>query len=810
MENKRCSGLALGLGEAIAILQFAWMLRFAWLNHGALALLVIPLCLAGMVFVPRDLSSGKARGIQRADLIVSAICAFALLFPGLPRAVFIICLAFFSFALSNLGTAIHAMGGASQPDTPAFFIKAGIIGAGLAAMAAGESHAAEWHGFLMASSVVLPAGLFGCLIYLERFAFDIELGHKTGVDGRAAVFDGQRYIRFYSLFKMNAPRMHLVLGIVFSLGLGLMARSVLAIPSLICLFVAFGGGGVFFALMRKRIPRELFLIICSAFVVVAAIVALISVDEAVNAFAFALMGFGLSGVVGLGESYYLPASRSLRVLLGGFDTSLLSSTGVFSSALGFCGGLLISKTASLGDIWTLAGSIVIFLGVILSVRFNSQMLQSLPELEEYLSSDNRSPVRHEALARSLIRRPDMHKRPPFWLYFLAGLVLIPMCRLRYGMRAVKKVRIKRPALILTNHTSNLDYLFVASACWPVRINFLATYYWFTFKKLRPWLRYMGVIQKYQFATDITAMKKLRYVIQEKRSVTFIAPEGTIYANGRSGPISDSIVKVIRFLGVPVYAMKIEGAGLGHGKWQKVRQKNARVDVSVSPLLSGEEVRSLDGETMYRRIVEALRFDDFEFQRRTGIKIHGDRKAEGLDDLIYKCPQCGCEFTLKTEGNRIFCTDCGLEAVMNDSYRFDWPMGRSWFDNYSEWYDWQYDELCNQMLSDPDFEMKAEVDYGIDIVDTDGYVNSGEGVLSLSLRHGWVYRGTLLGRQVVEHDSLASVPVAIMKMGHHIELPFKEHSRRFEFKEDGRYSQKWHIASRIISEKRLWEREERIS
>lgn len=810
MENKRCSGFALGLSEALAVLQLVWIGRFVWFSQGLWALSALPFCLAGMALVPRDLSSAKARAVQRADLIVSAICSFILLFPGLPRVVSFICLALFSFALSNLGTAIHAMGGASQPDTPAFFIKAGIIGAGLAAMAAGESHAAEWHGFLMAGSVVLPAGLFGCLIYLERFAFEIELGHKTDVDGRAAVFDGQRYIRFYSLFKMNAPRMYLVLSALIALGLGLIAGSGIEDAWLLCLFVAFCGGGAFFAVMRRRIPRELFLIICAALAAAASAVILISEDGTVRVFVFALMGFGLSGVVGLGESYFLLAARSLRVLLGGFDTSLLSSTGVFSSALGFCGGLLISKTAPLGDIWTLAGSIVMFLGIILSVRFNSRMFESLPELEAYLSSDDRNPVRHEALIRNLIRRTDMHKRPPLWLYFLAGLVVRPMCRHKYGLRVVKKVRIKRPALILTNHTSNLDYLFVASACWPVRINFLATYYWFTFRKLRPWLRYMGVIQKYQFATDITAMKKLRYVIQEKRSVTFIAPEGTIYANGRSGPISDSIVKVIRFLDVPVYAMKIEGAGLGHGKWQKVRQKNARVEVSVSPLLSGEEVRSLDGETMHGRIMEALRFDDFEFQRRTGIQIHGDRKAEGLDDLIYKCPQCGCEFTLRTEGNRIFCTNCGLEAVMNDSYRFDWPMGRSWFDNYSEWYDWQYDELCNQMLSDQDFEMKAEVDYGIDIVDTDGYVNSGEGVLSLSLRHGWVYRGTLLGRQVVEHDSLASVPVAIMKMGHHIELPFKEHSRRFEFREDGRYSQKWHIASRIISEKRLWEREERIS
>ncbi|MFA7189153.1 MAG: 1-acyl-sn-glycerol-3-phosphate acyltransferase, partial [Sphaerochaetaceae bacterium] len=772
---------------------------FVFEKSGVWALAAMAAAMLAGAFQFQKLSSLKSIWFQRIMRVVYAICGFAVLFPTLPEAAVYVIAVVFAAAASWVGVNLFCLEGSASNCQSASTAGCTVFALTLLlVLLSRRLFAEDFLGILMVLSVVLPSAVFGCLLHLDDWAIAQKLGMSSSLSGREAVFDGQRSLRFWSLFKMKAPRSYLLLSMAIALGSGAIVWTIANVWGIVLLLVSFAAGSVVFGFGQKKAPRALLLIIAAAFSCISSIVLCLPVSDAVNSVMVSLLGIGLGGTVCLGGGYYSLAAKSMCILLGGFETSLLGGTRCFLSWLCFVAGALGAGLA--------CGGTLILAGAAAFAFFSSKVLSGEQFVDAYLAEEEPSVVERESLIRQMIRRPDAHKLPPVWLYFFAGLVLKIMCRFKYGMRVVKRCRIPRPALILTNHASNFDYQMIGAACWPMRISFLSTYYWFTFRKLRPWLRYMGVIQKYQFATDITAMKKLKYVIQEKKGVTFIAPEGTVYANGKSGYINPSIVKIVKFLKVPVYAIKIEGAGLGHGKWQKIQQKNTRVELSMSALLSEDEVLNMDRDQMYRRIVDALHFDDFEFQKRTGIQVFGASKAEGLDDLLYLCPSCGKELALEAKGNTIRCTSCGLEATINDSYRFDWPDGqKKWFDNYSEWFDFQYNTLYEQMKANPDFEMSDPVVYRIDIVDTDGYVDSGDGVLTLSLKNGWTYRGTLLGQDIEEHDSLEEVPVAVMKMGTHIELPYKGHSRCFRFKDDGRISQKWHIASRVITEKILKDR-----
>jgi len=46
----------------------------------------------------------------------------------------------------------------------------------------------------------------------------------------------------------------------------------------------------------------------------------------------------------------------------------------------------------------------------------------------------------------------------------------------------------------------------------------------------------------------------------------------------------------------------------------------------------------------------------------------------LELLLYRCPKCGAEFTMRTEGNEIFCAACGNRGRM-DEYGFLAPAGQ---------------------------------------------------------------------------------------------------------------------------------------
>ena len=363
----------------------------------------------------------------------------------------------------------------------------------------------------------------------------------------------------------------------------------------------------------------------------------------------------------------------------------------------------------------------------------------------------------------------LQKKPNAFIYYTIGAAFSLMIKAQFNLHS-KGVKPKGPAIILSNHTSNHDYKFIASAMWPRRITFVATYHWFTFKWLGFWLRLMGAIPKYQFATDMASMKKIRYTLDKNNGIVFIAPEGTVYAGGTLGFISPSIAKTIKIFGVPVYASLIQGAGLGNAKWSTHTHKG-RLDVETSLLISKEETKSLSVDEIMERINSALAYNEFDYQKRTGIQI---------------------------KGNEVECTKCGTKATLDNSFRFKWSGDKQYFDNYSEWYDWQLEEVKKE-VRDPDFKMEELVDYGTDEKGVDNYVKVGRGVIKFT-HSGWDYKGTFRGEEITDHDDVENVFLATLKIGKHFELPFKNgHCRVFYPVENGKTSMKWHLASRAMSE-----------
>ena len=461
------------------------------------------------------------------------------------------------------------------------------------------------------------------------------------------------------------------------------------------------------------------------------------------------------------------------------------------------------------------------------------------------------------------KSPVLQKRPAPLLYFGARLYLKIANRLQYNLHASGE-KVKGPALLISNHTSNADYKFIASAVKPARISFLGTYHWFTFKKLAFWLKRIGAIPKYQFTTDLEAMKKIRYVIRDKKGVVYIAPEGTVYASGHLGYISPAIAKMVKFLKVPVYASKIQGAGLGNAKWSAKPHKGL-VHIDTHLILSAEEVQTLSKEQILERIITSLSYNEFNFQKRFNVRVPGPDKALGFETMFYKCPVCHSEFTLSTSGNNITCSCCGFTATIQDDFTFKWtagagsstaagtardagssiaagadagaesspaagadagaessiaagaardgvagvdspaadtahvdsaPAGAHFFENYSQWYDWQLDEMKKE-VSNPNFKLSEEVEYGYDEPGVDNYVKVGKGIMTLT-HNGWDYVGTFKDEQVCEHDDPQAVFLATLKVGLHFELPYRFGRCRVFYPKNGLHSMKWHLASLAMS------------
>ena len=394
------------------------------------------------------------------------------------------------------------------------------------------------------------------------------------------------------------------------------------------------------------------------------------------------------------------------------------------------------------------------------------------------------------------KQPVLQKRPNALLYFLGARIYAPlMCRRKFNLVSSGE-RVKGPALIISNHTSNHDYKFIGCAVKPARISFLVTYHFFTFKKFAFWLKAIGAIPKYQFTTDLEAMRKIQYVVQKQKGTVYIAPEGTVYASGHLGFISPAIAKMVRFLKVPVYACKIEGAGLGNAKWSTHTHKG-NVSIETHKIIDAEESTSLSKDEIMDRIITALTYSEFEYQKREHVLVEGNDKALGFETMFYKCPCCGSEFTLSTEGNDVRCSKCGTIATFQDDFTFKWNTEKQYFENYSQWYDWQYEKMLEEVKK-PDFKLEDEVDYEIDEPGVDQYVKVGHGVMTFS-HDGWDYKGTYRDREFEEHDDPRTVFIATLTVGKHFQLPNRDGHSRAYAPANPLTSMKWHLASRAMSE-----------
>jgi hypothetical protein len=132
-----------------------------------------------------------------------------------------------------------------------------------------------------------------------------------------------------------------------------------------------------------------------------------------------------------------------------------------------------------------------------------------------------------------------------------------------------------------------------------------------------------------------------------------------------------------------------------------------------------------------------------------------RLLEGLENIIYYCPKCQQEFTLKTEGNTIFCTSCKNTATMDCSADLIPNEGSVVPKTVADWYKEQamYEMQFLHMDMEP---ISTEVVVRMPLHAGEGLEECGQGLLSLDCK-GWHYNGELLGESVQMFFPIETVP-----------------------------------------------------
>jgi len=174
------------------------------------------------------------------------------------------------------------------------------------------------------------------------------------------------------------------------------------------------------------------------------------------------------------------------------------------------------------------------------------------------------------------------------------------------------------------------------------------------------------------------------------------PEGNRTWDGETGYISPRTSALVKKAGVGLVLYRITGGYLKSPRWAGGLRQGpcyGRVAREILP----EEIAAMTEDEIYEVICRELYVDAYQEQREHLHRYTGKNLAEGIENALFVCPQCGGIGTLESKGNAFWCaaqkadgTDCGLKGEYT---KHGFLKGEKLpFDTVLDWSRWQKEYL----------------------------------------------------------------------------------------------------------------------
>ena len=246
-------------------------------------------------------------------------------------------------------------------------------------------------------------------------------------------------------------------------------------------------------------------------------------------------------------------------------------------------------------------------------------------------------------------------------------------KIRYNYKAVKS-DIKGPCLIMCNHVTTFDPVFAALS-FKCPVYFVAMDDLFNMK-VSPLLKYLvAPIPKKKSQADMQTIRDCIAIMKEGGAVC-VFPEGNRILSGDQWPMTEAVAKFVKISKYPLVIYNIEGGYGSDPRWGHTKRKG-KMRGFVKLVLTPQEYKDMSNEQLYRTICDNLRVNDVS----SGQKFKSKKRAEYIERVLYRCPNCGKVSTIVSENERFKCNNCDsswaytedLHIVPNDKFStiYDW-------------------------------------------------------------------------------------------------------------------------------------------
>ncbi len=259
----------------------------------------------------------------------------------------------------------------------------------------------------------------------------------------------------------------------------------------------------------------------------------------------------------------------------------------------------------------------------------------------------------------------------------------------------------------------------------------------------------GIIPKKLYQADQKALIEMLKILNMGGSLC-VFPEGIQSTSGSTHPIFTGTAKLLKKAKVTVVLCKSYGSYLVRPRYKTANNKGHQ-EYHYEILFTKEELEVLTVEEIYTKLLNRFTFNDFTWNKTAKYKYFSkkDYLATGLNYILYHCPKCNGEFTLKTDKNNLVCEKCGNNLVLNEYYDLlpNSPKDYMPYSSIDEWYKHQRKLVQEEVKKPFKYEYECDIcDLHTEKLCKEKFYKCGEGVVTItndSIR----YVGTRHGQEV---------------------------------------------------------------
>lgn len=279
------------------------------------------------------------------------------------------------------------------------------------------------------------------------------------------------------------------------------------------------------------------------------------------------------------------------------------------------------------------------------------------------------------------------------VYKTARVLIMPFIKHRFHFNFERIVPKHKPYIVLSNHTSAWDPIFVGMS-FPKHMYYVASEHIFRKGILSSLLiTFLAPIMRVKARTEMRTAVNILKALKSGCNVCMFA-EGSSTWNGETAKITSATAKLVKRSEAALVTYRLEGSYFTLPRWSKTIRKGKMRGYLVHEY-SSDELSSMTEEEIQDIINRDLYVNAYSDNKKSPVMYNGKKLAESLEVALYVCPKCGEIGTLRSKEDKLECS-CGLSLRYNAYGCFEsMTSEKTPFDTLLEWDKWQMGFIKNK-------------------------------------------------------------------------------------------------------------------